>query len=298
MTQRIIVTGGSGKLGRHVIQELKAHGYRVLNVDRLPPHERLCGNRSADLTDLGQFVDALDAADGLIHLAGIPSPHQAPETATFTTNVVSTFNAFQAARIRGLRRVVWASSEMTAGTPFHDRPPRYLPLDEAQPARPRYGYSLSKKLGEHIGEYFHDIHGIASAALRFSSILPPEVMARLSEQGGSEPDRGYHNFWGYVDPRDAAAACRCALEAPLDSAEAFFITADDTTCPEPSAELAQRYYPKVELRPLADPYATLISNEKARRMLGFVPQHSWRTEGSSDSTDAELRRGNPRPAIT
>src|SRR5690242_4239247 len=128
----IVVTGGSGKAGRAVIRELIDHGYRVMNVDLVAPREQLCHFLRADLTDLGQAIEAvrraagtidrrrspLGEADAVVHLAGIPAPSLASDAVTFQNNLMSTYSVFSAATLFGLQRVVWASSETVFGLPL------------------------------------------------------------------------------------------------------------------------------------------------------------------------------------
>ena len=153
---RVAVTGGSGKLGRAVVDELLAHGYEVFNLDRAPSKDEKAPFIRVDLTDYGQTVQALtridgrhDGVDGVVHLAAIPAPGITADSVTFTSNITCTYNVFSAARIAGIRNLVWASSETLLGLPF-DIPPPYLPVDEAYPVRPESSYSLAKDLEEEM----------------------------------------------------------------------------------------------------------------------------------------------------
>jgi nucleoside-diphosphate-sugar epimerase len=154
MSTRVVVTGAAGKAGRAVVGDLVAHGYEVLGVDRAVPARRLGPFLQADLTDLGQAVEALRGAGAIVHLAAIPAPRQQTDEVTFRTNVGSTYNVFTAAVTLGLRRVVWASSETVLGLPFDDPPPAYAPVDEAAPPLPNSSYALSKVLGEEMARQF------------------------------------------------------------------------------------------------------------------------------------------------
>src|SRR4051794_780512 len=114
----IAVTGGSGKLGRAVVQDLLDHGQKVVNLDLAPPPEPLAPYTKVDLTDFGQVVEALtaiddryDRIDAVVHLAAIPAPGLLPNAATFHNNITATYNVFAAARTAGIKTVIWASSE-------------------------------------------------------------------------------------------------------------------------------------------------------------------------------------------
>jgi nucleoside-diphosphate-sugar epimerase len=86
------------------------------------------------------------------------------------------------------------------------------------------------------------------------------------------------NLWGYIDARDGAQACRLALELDATGRDVFVIANADTVMSTPSTELAARVFPDVELRGEVTGTQTLLSIDKARRVLGYEPQHTWRDE--------------------
>ena len=95
---KILVTGGQGKVGRFVVQELVNSAHEVTVFDRVPGPERgairyLVG----DIQDLGQVMEAMHGAEAVIHLAAIHNPNIATATVTYQTNVVGTFNVHHAA---------------------------------------------------------------------------------------------------------------------------------------------------------------------------------------------------------
>src|SRR5262245_51680465 len=104
---KIVVTGGSGRLGQHVVRELLAHDYQVLSVDRGRPADSPCTAWAADLTRSGDVYQALQQAEGVVHLGAYPEPDVAPDTETFTNNVAATYHVMKAAADLGVRRVVW-----------------------------------------------------------------------------------------------------------------------------------------------------------------------------------------------
>ena len=272
----VVVTGGSGKAGRAIVRDLVDHGHDVLSVDRDPPKEAVSRVRIVDVTDLGQTFEALAGADAVIHLAAIPMPIFFTEWDTFRTNVSSTFAVFEAARVLGLKRVVWASSETIFGLPFDREQPAYAPIDEEHPSYPQSAYALSKLVGEEMGRQFARRTGVPFIALRFSNIMEPHDYDRFPEFW-DDPFARKWNLWGYVDARDVAQACRLALEADLEGAEMFGIAAVDTVMNRPSRELLAQVFPDVPVKEELAEYGSLLSIEKARRLLGFEPQWSWRT---------------------
>lgn len=273
--KKIVVTGGSGKAGRAVIKDLLAHDYEVLNVDLLPSQEKLSPYLKTDLTDLGQVFEVLHGADAVVHLGAIPAPGLQPEEATFRNNTLSTYNIFSAATALHLQRVVWASSETTLGLPFEREKPVYAPIDEEHPLYPESSYALSKVLSEEMARQFHRWSGIPFVGLRFSNIMEPHDYERFASFS-SDPNLRKWNLWGYVDARDVAQSCRLGLEADIKGAEAFIIAAADTVMNRPSHELLAEVFPGVPLHGEIEEFETLLSIRKARKLLGYNPQYSWR----------------------
>ncbi|MCC6904556.1 MAG: NAD(P)-dependent oxidoreductase [Anaerolineae bacterium] len=270
----IVVTGGSGKAGRAVVADLLAHGYDVLNVDIAAPAQPAGRFTRADLTDVGSAYEVLRGADAVVHLAAIPAPGLATDEVTFRTNITSTYNVFRAATALGLQRVVWASSETTLGLPF-DQPPAYAPVDEDHPLRPESSYALSKVAGEELARQFARWSDIPFVSLRFSNIMEPHDYANFPGFQADVTLRKW-NLWSYVDARDVAQSCRLGLTVPISGADHFIIAAADTVMERPNADLLAEVFPGVALRKPVHPHETLLSIAKARGILGYHPQYTWR----------------------
>lgn len=279
---RIAVTGGSGKLGRTVVRELRAAGNTVVNLDATG--ERCPGFVRVDLTDYGQTLDAIlgvndqhDGFDAIVHLAAIPAPGILSDVATFHNNIRVTYNVFQAARRAGIRNVVYASSETVLGLPF-DVPPPYIPVDEDYPARPESTYSLVKHLEEQLAiELVRWDPALKIVALRFSNVMNPEDYAAFPGYDAEATARKW-NLWGYIDGRDGAQAILRALEWDTTGFDRFIIAAADTVMSRPNDELVAEVFPGVPLKGELGVNDTLLSIAKARRVLGYEPKHSWRDE--------------------
>jgi nucleoside-diphosphate-sugar epimerase len=272
---RVVVTGGAGKAGRAVVRDLLDHGHDVVSVDLVRDANLAdAAQIVADMTDYGAVIDVLKGSDAVVHLAAIPAPGLKPDEVTFRVNTTSTYNVFAAASLLGLRRVVWASSETTLGLPFERELPRYAPIDEEHPPLPESSYALSKVISEEMARQFNRWNGIPHVGLRFSNVMEPHDYERFSGFWDDAQLRRW-NLWGYVDARDVAQSCRLALEGDITGAEVFIIAAADTVMNTPSAELMADAYPGVELRDVAE-FGTLLSIEKARRLLGYEPAFSWR----------------------
>lgn len=272
---RICVTGASGRAGRAVVAELMGRGHWVVATDLVAPAEDLgIPVLRADLTDYGQALEALHGADAVVHLANIPAPDIRTPAVTFNTNMTMNFNVFMAAATLRLDRVVWASSETTLGLPF-DEPPRYAPVDEDHYPVPTTTYALSKVASETTAGHIARWSGIPFVALRFSNILGPRDYEDFPSYW-PDPQLRKWNLWGYIDERDAAAACRLALDAPAEGSSSFIIAAADTVMNRPSADLMREVFPGVPLSGEVDGSATLLSIGRARQVLGFESAHSWR----------------------
>jgi nucleoside-diphosphate-sugar epimerase len=275
---RIAVTGGSGKLGRAVVADLTAHGNEVVNLDVAAPRPAL----KIDLTDYGQTVEALtaiddryDKIDAVVHLAAIPAPGLIPNAATFQNNITATYNVFSAARLAGITNVVWASSETVLGLPF-TTPPPYIPVDEDYPARPESTYSLVKHLEETMAAQFCRWNPeLKMIGLRFSNVMDPEDYAEFPSFDADPRSRSW-NLWGYIDARDGAQAVRKALAHQTPGMEFFVIANADTVMSRSSAALAAEVFPGVPVRKELGEHETLLSIDKARRVLGYEPEFSWR----------------------
>jgi nucleoside-diphosphate-sugar epimerase len=278
---RIAVTGGTGKLGRNVVRGLAEAGHEVVNLDRVGPVGSP-GFVQVDLTDYGQVIDAVfgvddrhSGVDALVHLAAVPSGGRLSDVATFQNNMLTTFHVFQAARRAGIKRIVYASSETVLGLPF-ETPPPYIPVDEEYPARPETTYSLVKHLEEQLAiELVRWDPELSITALRFSNVMEPEDYAAFPEYDADARARKW-NLWGYIDARDGTQAIRKALETRDPGFETFIIAAADTVMSRSSAELAAEVFPGVEVTKELGEHETMLSIDKARRLLGYEPEHSWR----------------------
>jgi nucleoside-diphosphate-sugar epimerase len=286
----VAVTGSSGKLGRHVVRDLHEHGYRVIALDRVPdPGSVADAAVRVEFTDHGQVIEALtavddrhDGVDALVHLAAIPAPGLATNAATFANNITATYNVFAAARTAGIRNIVWASSETVLGLPF-DTPPPYTPVDEDYPVRPESTYPLVKSLEEEMARHFCRWNPqLKMIGLRFSNVMDPEDYPRFPSFD-TDPRLRRWNLWAYIDGRDGAQAVRLALAHDSTGTEVFVIANADTVMSRRSADLAAEVYPDVPVTRELGAHETMLSIDKARRVLGYEPKFSWRTAKTATS---------------
>ncbi len=286
----IVVTGGSGKLGRVVVHYLMDHGYDVTSVDMVPPPDRHnpplptdIRYARADITNFGDAMAALSMIDervekvtGLVHLAAIPAPGQATNHVTFATNMLSTYNMFEAARQLGIRNVVWASSETVYGVPYANGPV-YAPVDEAV-ERPETAYSLSKLLGEKMAEQFCRWDPqMKIVGLRFSNVMEETDYDRFPDFD-ADPRSRHWNLWTYIDARDGAQAVQLALESKLTGAHVFGIANTDSVMSRSNDALLDAVFPGTPRKRPITANESLISIDKAREVLGYEPKYPWREQ--------------------
>jgi nucleoside-diphosphate-sugar epimerase len=283
--KKIVVTGGSGRLGQFVIRDLLANGYQVLSLDRVPPREKLCTSWLADLRHSGDLFEAMRESYGVIHLGAYQAPNLAPDAETLSNNVSATYNVLRAAADVRVKKVVIASSTAAFGFIYAKNlwAPEYLPLDEDHPSKPQDSYGLSKVLGEHIADSIVTVHkDMTVSSLRF-----PGVNFDLSYESFKErwcnPRSRTSGFWTYIDARDAAMTCRLALEAKFTGHEVFIVSATKNCMIQPTMELIKKYLPHgAKIKKVSGTHWSCVDSAKARRMLGFKPQHLWQdylTEG-------------------
>jgi nucleoside-diphosphate-sugar epimerase len=280
----VAVTGSSGKLGRAVVAHLRESGWDVLALDRhASPQDQ--HSTAVDLTDFGHAVGALtgvdsraSALDAVVHLAAIPAPGLLTNAVTFANNMVASYNVFTAAILAGVRKIVWASSETVLGLPLDDEPPPYVPVDEDYAPRPNSTYSLGKTLEEELARQLCRWHpDLSMIGLRFSNVMEPQDYSAFPSFDADPRARSW-NLWSYIDARDGAQAVRLALEHEALGADVYIIANDDTVMTRPNEELLAQVLPGVQVRRPFAANETLLSIDKAKRVLGYRPQYSWRDQ--------------------
>lgn len=294
---RIFFTGGSGKAGHHVAPFLASQGHHVTNADLIPLRHPDVTDLRVDLTDAGQVYSALAAAptdadlddpeidlthgsayDAVVHYAAIPAPFIAPDATTYATNVLAHYNVLEAATRLGIRKIIFASSETTYGVCFGqgERKPLYVPVDEEHPVVPEDAYAMSKVAGEVTSRSFHTRTGADIYGLRINNVIEPHEYAELFPPFLTDPSLRRRNLFAYIDTRDLGQMTLRALETDGLGFEIFNVANADMSVAATTSEVIAQFYDGVEVRREMGRDETFYSIEKARRMLGFDPQHSWR----------------------
>ncbi|SPF81951.1 NAD-dependent epimerase/dehydratase family protein [Pseudoprimorskyibacter insulae] len=290
---RIAFTGGSGKAGRHVIPYLQEQGHHVLNLDLQPLDLPGVDNLIVDLTDSGQVFNALSSYanfgelepgtgmpkfDAVVHFAALARILIKPDNETFRTNTLSTYNVMEAAVKLGIPKVIFASSETTYGICFADGEvkPDFIPVDETHPTVPHDSYAMSKICNEACGRSFQARSNIDIYGLRINNVIEPQEYASDFPAYVTNPDLRRRNIFAYIDARDLGQMVQCCLTTDGLGYEVFNVSNDDLSVALSNDEVRKRYYDGVPVVRDMSGNETMYCNRKAKEMLGFAPQHSWR----------------------
>lgn len=274
----VLVTGGSGMVGRAVTADLQQHGYQVKNVDVQPAPQT--HTVRTDLTDLGQVYGVVAGVDAIVHLAAIPAPGGHPPDVVFETNVLSTFNVLQAGAALGVKRIVIASSLSALGLAYKTLPVElsYFPIDEAHPLLAQDVYGISKQIGETLAEgIVRRVPYLSVTSFRFPFLTGPGKASNALAHWRSSPEAGASILWSYLDVTDAALVIRQALQAALPGHEPFYVAAPDTFMDEETITLLVKHFPGVPCdAEKVQGFASPIDCSAVREKLNFASTVNWR----------------------
>lgn len=272
---KITVTGATGAVGPFVLDALSTDHDLTLFTRRAlkTPHAMVIG----DMLDPGACDQALAGAEAVVHLAGCPEP--GPDT--FRVNMLGAFHLLEAARQKGVRRFIFASTNCVYGHcyPISQRPfpLAYLPIDESHPTVPQDNYGLSKMLCEQMLALYDRHWLLQTAALRLSWVWGAEEIRWRREMEALDVARFAPYFWSYIDGRDVGQAVRLAVEAAsLPPGGAYNITAADTMADEETENLIERFYAQAPLMAHLPDRSSLFDCARAAEAFGFQARHSWR----------------------
>ena len=308
---KVLVTGGSGIVGHYVIDELIRHEHEVVNADKVRwgnlGHSGTIGTAKADtalnmreswkvmptfyevdVTNYGQVVSAMDGCDAVIHLAACPSAAYYTEEFVFFTNTTSMWNICQAAEQLGIQKIVLGSSYNSIGAmgtaarwqKNEVKPPDYFPIDQFQGTRSEDPYSVAKWVGEQVGDAFERrTPDMSIGIMRFNGMWDDDTFKSLNKNPINDPWERCQGFWTYLHIKDAASACRMAIESKgWKGHEKFFLNAKDTMITVETMEAIKEVYPEVEIRQELEGHAAPIKIDLAEKRFGWTPKYSWRDE--------------------
>ena len=271
----IAITGGSGRLGRALLQRLAAQGeHRLRSLDwvETPPDKRLPGVQytKINLAYLDLLLEPLWGCQAIAHLAAYTGPFGQPPGEVYTNNTQASYNVLWAAATLGISKVCLASSVNALGG-AGSRIGRYdyFPVDEAHPTYNEDDYGLSKWVMEQQADSFARRYPwMTISSLRLHAL--PDDPPVLENTPNSAEEGVARTLWGWTLMSEAARACELALQAAFTGHEVFYITAPITCSRIPSRELAQHAYPQVPLRGELAGSQSFFDCRKAARLLGWV----------------------------
>lgn len=273
---KIAITGAGGHLGRAVVRAAIEQGHAVVGLDRQAPDDdpglhddASFQSQTVDLTDYEATLHAIDGCDALVHLAAVPSPIGVPAHEVHNNNVVSSYNAVDAALASGIRRICVASSINAIGAAFSQSPHYdYFPIDEAHPSYCEDAYSLSKLIGEQQADAFARRHpDLLIVSLRMHALVAHP--GEMGDHVGDSSEKRRKDLWGFTPIGEAATATISALNLPSAGHDVFFLVGRTTTSDEPSAQLAAQHYSQVPLRRELVGHASFFDSTKAAEALGW-----------------------------
>ncbi len=294
--ERVLVTGGSGLLGRHVVEEL--HGHCEIGVLDIKPPMHDVTFLPVDILDLDGLMAAVRGYDAVIHLAGIDDGNDFSDKVYFETNVQGAWNVLHAAEKRAVKQVVVASSVAALGIGYQHSPD-YVPIDEAHPLRPTATYGLTKQVIETVCRSVAARGAARVVCLRPTLIVRPEKEAEyLAQLDLADPDRdpppesqagaGVKPYGAlsatrtYVRSADVARCFRLALDYEARRFDVFNVSAVDGIGREETLPRLARVYGKTP--PVTDPeryerdrFASVLDITRTTRALAWEPCGNWQS---------------------
>lgn len=291
---KVLITGGAGFIGSHLVRLLQAKGEGVAVADNfstglrenLPDGTAVyeCDVTSPELANVFEAV----RPDAVVHLAGQTTVHvsMADPELDATQNVIGSVHVLEQARHCGVKRVIFASTAASYGDVAED----HLPIDEFEPLAPLSFYGLSKVTVERYLDLYHKAYGLDYVVLRFANVYGERqgdggeggVISIFTKRVASdEPITIYGDgkqTRDFVYAGDIARGIDAALRTHHANRAYNLSTQTETSLKELVAVLAKvsgkRIVPRYEDARTGDIYKSLLANGRARRSLGWTPQTS------------------------
>lgn len=280
---RIVVTGGSGRVGRFVVQELADAGHAVVSLDLSPAAQRhpgvryMQGNVSRPEDVFGTLTYA--KAEAVVHMAAWSDPGIVPDARTYADNVAGAFNVLDAAASLGLRRVIQASSAQVYG--FADHAPLFAPVTEDHPLFPLNSYALAKIASEQAADYFAR-KGLNVLTFRIMGVRAPEDLRAEIATALTRPEAERFLLWTRTDARDIATACRQALEQDAVPSGIYNLSGAENVFGIETRDLLERHLPSTDLSLLPRGFASPFSSQKAAATFGYSQRYIWSHSNAHD----------------
>jgi nucleoside-diphosphate-sugar epimerase len=274
---RVAVTGGSGRIGSHVVEQLVERGHTVLNLDRREANNPVARFVYLDLRQREMVQPIFEQVDAVCHLAEIPNVGGSisPED-VFSHNTQVGSVVLQTAADLKLRRMIYTSTAQVYGCWGEPQVPALvLPMDETHPLQPQNAYSLGKAANEEYARMVSRRQGISTAIFRFPWVIDWDVERDENLVWDNlERSRGKaEGMFTYVHVSDAARAFVLALENPRPGCEAYHFTAVEIYSAIPLRERMEKFHPRCPPLPASWPtFKSPVSTEKAKKHFGWEPK--------------------------
>lgn len=309
---RVIVTGGAGFIGSHLVDRLLAEGCEVKVLDNLAVgrlsnlahHQALQGSRlffeQVDVADLESIRPHFEGVEQVYHLAGMADivPSIENPVTYFRANADGTLAVMEASRAAGVKRLVYAASSSCYGIP------QQYPTDESSPIQPQYPYALTKYLGEQIVLHWGQVYGLPVISLRLFNVYGPRARTSgtygavmgvfLAQKLAGKPltivgDGTQTRDFTYVS--DVVDAFWTAAQSQLRQ-EIFNVGSGGTYQVNQLADLIGGERIQMPKRP-GEPDCTFANIAKIRALLGWEPRVSFEEGVARVLEHIELWRDAP-----
>lgn len=273
--KKVVVTGGSGRVGLYVVRQLMKT-MQVVVADLVPPKNLDVAFIKTDVMNLDEVRQAVQGADAVIHLAALDFDWKAAPEKYIDVNVRGTWHVLQASQENSVKKVVLCSSVSASGLSEmrEDWLPQSLPVDELHSNKPVQAYSVSKIIMEQMAKSFVDGNPEMDViCLRPLAVVLKETLAEYIDFVDAE-DR--HWLFYYVTAEDVATAFEAAVNIQGLRFGAFYLSADDSSHVAATLSWYQQQMgslPEIKNPKLYQdhPRASIFSSQQAKQILGWQP---------------------------
>ena len=236
--KKILITGGTGDVGKSLCELLSKSGYEILSSARNLPEGWSYPFQTLDITDLDAFTEISKGVSVVVHLAGQREPDAGFED-LLGPNIRGAYNAFEAALRAGVKRVIYASSVNVSNGPTEEQP---IPDEVVCPSSL---YGVSKAYGEATARYYSEIHDLSCISLRMGWTLP---VAEAKKHLSDPPMDNLYARKVFLSAEDFTQLVKLVIEAPEDLKFGIF-------------------------NALSDNRQKTLDISKAKAVLGYKPEH-------------------------